>query len=186
MHTPASQAGPWRVGTFDHSHRRPRTSAADLEGHRLASVVYDLAHLSEAEDFGQNPRRGIELPNRQFDGPETPDPHLARNGALFPRYTPLYSFALVGGEPKSLPFRVGEVKVSAVFSFFDPIIIHAEILEPCGPPVERGAVGDAQFGSRDLACAGMVGGYAQMGPVEKSDLGPRVAHLVAVEKVVGR
>src|SRR5919106_4888082 len=177
--------GPRRVGAFDYPHRRPRASAPNLEGHRLGSVLYDLVHLSEAEHFGEHPGGGIQLPNRQVDGPETPDAHLLRNRTLLPRNTTLYSLTLIGRKPKPLSFRIGEVEVRAVFIYFDPSVIHAEILEPRGPPVERWPVGDAQLGSRDLARAGMVGGYAQMGPVEEGDLGPRIANLVSVEEVVG-
>src|SRR5215211_7543822 len=185
MDAATSQVGPWCVGALDHPHRRPRTATPDLEGCRPAPALCDLAHLSKAEHLGEHPCRGIQLPNRQIDCAKTPDPHLPRNGALSPRNSALYSFALVGGEAKPLPFGVGEAEESAVFSFFDPIVIHAEILEPRGPPLERGAVGDAQLGSRYLARAGMVGGYAQMGPVEECDLGPRIANLVSVEEVVG-
>src|ERR687897_1516229 len=185
MHTAASQVGPRSAGTFDHPHRRPRSATSNLEGHRTAPTLRDLANLSETEHLGEHPGGGIRLPNRQVDGPETPDAHLPRNRALLPRNSALYSFALVGGEAKPLPFGVGEVEVSAVVTFFDPIVMHAEILEPRGPPVERCAVGDAQLGSRDLARARMVGGYAQMGPVEEGDLGPRIANLVSVEEVVG-
>src|SRR5215204_7022086 len=181
MHTAASQVGPRRAGTFDHPHSRSRTSVSDLEGHRPATALRDLAHLSEAEHLGEHPRRGIQLPNRQVDGPETPDAHLRRNRALLPRNTALYSFPLVSGEAKPLPFGVGEVEVSAVFTFFDPVVIHAEILESPGPPVERCTLGDTQLGSRDFACAGMVGGYTQMGPVEEGDLGPRISNLVSVK-----
>src|SRR5918994_2902263 len=185
MYTAASQVGPRRVGIFDHPYGRPRTATPNLEGHLPATALRDLANLSEAEHLGEDPRGGIQLSNRQVDGPETPDPHLPRNGALSPRNTALYTFALVGGEAKPLPFGVGEGEVSAVFTFFDPIVIHAQILEPHSPPVERCAVGDAQLGSRYLARAGMVGGYAQIGPVEEGDLGPRIANLVSVEEVVG-
>src|SRR5829696_8600806 len=185
MYTAASQMYPRSVGTFDHPYGRPRTATPNLEGHLPATALRDLANLSEAEHLGEDPRGGIQLPNRQVDGPETPDAHLPRNRALLPRNTALYSFPLVSGEAKPLPFGVGEVEVDAVFTFFDPLVIHAEILEPPGPPVERCAVGDAQLGSRDLARAGMVGGYSQMGPVEEGDLGPRVANLVSVEKMVG-
>src|SRR5687768_6994465 len=104
MHAAASQVGPRRVGTFDHPHCRPGTATSNLEGHYLASVLYDLAHFSEAEHLGEHPGGGTQLPNRQVDGPETPDPHLPRNGALCPRHAAQYSFALVGGEAEPLPF----------------------------------------------------------------------------------
>src|ERR687897_3497730 len=181
MHTAASQVGPRSAGTFDHPHRRPRSATSNLEGHRTAPTLRDLANLSETEHLGEHPRGGIQLPNRQVDGPETPDAHLPRNRALLPRNTALYSFPLVSGEAKPLPFGVGEVEVSAVFTFFDPIVIHTEILESPGPPLERCTLGYAQLGSRDLASTGLVGGYAQMGPVEEGDLGPRISNLVSVK-----
>src|ERR687897_2768122 len=174
MYTAASQVGPRRVGTFDHPYGRPRTATPNLEGHLPATALRDLANLSEAEHLGEDPRGGIQLPNRQVDGPETPDAHLPRNRALLPRNTALYSFTLLSGEAKPLPFGVCEVEVSAVFTFFDPLVIHAEILEPHNPPVERCTLGDTQLGSRDFACARMVGSHAQVGPVEEGDLGPRV------------
>src|SRR5918994_2914432 len=183
MHTAASQVGPRSAGTFDHPHRRPRSATSNLEGHRTAPTLRDLANLSETEHLGEHPRGGIQLPNRQVDGPETPDAHLPRNRALLPRNTALYSFPLVSGEAKPLPFGVGEVEVSAVFTFFDPIVIHTEILESPGPPVKRGVIRDAQLGSRDLARAGMVGGNSQLGPVEAGALGPRPADFVSIEKV---
>src|SRR5215204_3060945 len=186
MHAATSQVGPRRAGTFDHPHSRPRTSVSDLEGHRPATALRDLAHLSEAEHLGQHPRRGIQLPNRQVDGPETPDPHLPWNRTILPRNPTRHSSALVRGEAKPLPFWVGEVEVSAAIALLDTIVGHAEILETPRPPVERGAVGDAQLCGRDLARAGMVGGHAQMWPVEEGDLGPGVAHLVSIEKMVGR
>src|SRR5829696_3479659 len=185
MYTAASQVGPRRVGTFDHPYGRPRTATPNFEGHLPATALRDLANLSEAEHLGEDPRSGIQPPNRQVDGPETPDAHLPRNRALLPRNTALYSFPLVSGEPKPLPFGVGEVEVSAVFTFRDPSVIHAEFLESAGPPLKRGVIRDAQLGSRDLASTGMVGGYAQMGPVEEGDLGPRISNLVSVEEVVG-
>jgi hypothetical protein len=80
-----------------------------------------------------------------------------------------------------LPFGVGEVEVSAVFTYFDPIVIYSEFLKSPGPPLERCTLGYAQLGSRDLASTGMVGGYAQMGPVEEGDLGPRISNLVSVK-----
>src|ERR671910_1252042 len=185
MYTAASQVGPRRLGTFDHPYGRPRTATPNLEGHLPATALRDLANLSEAEHLGEDPRGGIQLPNRQVDGPETPDAHLPRNRALLPRNTALHSFPLVSGEAKPLPLGVGEVEVSAVLTFFDPIVIHAEFLKSPGPPLERCTLGYAQLGSRDLASTGMVGGYTQMGPVEEGDLGPRIANLVSVEKVVG-
>src|SRR5215203_6508067 len=95
MHAATSQVGPRRAGTFDHPHRRPRTATPNLEGHRPATALRDLAQLSEAEHFGEHPGGGIRLPNRQVDCRKTPDPHLSRNGALCPRNTALYSFPLV-------------------------------------------------------------------------------------------
>src|ERR671921_2748662 len=142
MYTAASQMGPRRVGTFDHPYGRPRTASPNLEGHLPATALRDLANLSEAEHLGEHPGGGIQLPNRQVDGPETPDAHLPRNRALLPRNTALYSFPLVSGEAKTLPFGVGEVEVSAVFTFFDPIVFHATILEPPSPTVERGLIRD--------------------------------------------
>src|SRR5215213_6823152 len=110
----------------------------------------DLAHLSKAEHLGEHPGGGIQLPNRQVDCPKTPDPHLPRNRTTFPRNSTLYSLALISREPEPLSFWISEAEVSAVFTIFYTNGVHAEILEARGPPVERCAVGDAQFGSRDF------------------------------------
>src|SRR5215211_115871 len=185
MHTAPPEVCPRRAGTFDHPYCCPRPPVSHLEGHRLAFVLRGLSYLAEAENLGEDPCGGIQLPDRQVDGPETPDPHLPRNRTLLPRNTALHSSALVCGEAKPLPFGVGEVQIGAVFVFLYVPTGHAEILETPRPPVESCAVGDAQLGGRDFTSAGMVGGHAQVRPVEEGDLGPRVANLVSVEEVVG-
>src|SRR5215211_6894934 len=98
VHAAATQVGPRRVGTFDHPDRRPRTSVSDLEGHLLASVLGGISHLAEAEYLGEDPCSGIQLPDRQVDGPETPDPHLPRDSALLPRNPTRHSSTLVSRE----------------------------------------------------------------------------------------
>src|SRR5215210_713217 len=84
VHAAASQVCPRSIGPLDHPYRGPRTPVPDLEGHHLARALHDLVYLPEAENFGEDPRGGVELAHRKVDGPETPDPHRLRNRAVLP------------------------------------------------------------------------------------------------------